>query len=146
MSEAAPRTPYEGPIALGMVFDFEPGKKHRYERVTVSKIQGPNIWAFGRSGETYHEEKDFRTAVVFVAEKAAPKPVIAPVPLAGRYEGPIAPGMVFDFETGKKALYERLTIWKVEGEHLWALGRSGQTYYTADDFRDHVARVPEAAR
>ena len=23
-------TPYQGPIELGMVFDFEPGKKHAY--------------------------------------------------------------------------------------------------------------------
>ncbi len=28
MAQSAPAAPYEGPIELGMVFDFEPGKKH----------------------------------------------------------------------------------------------------------------------
>jgi hypothetical protein len=49
-----------------MVFDFEPGKKHQYERLTITRIQGPHIWARGRSGETYHEEPEFRGRVVVV--------------------------------------------------------------------------------
>lgn len=64
MSEVSPRAPYEGPIALGMVFDFEPGKKPLCERLMISKIEGPHLWAFGRSGETYHEESEFRARVV----------------------------------------------------------------------------------
>ena len=68
MADSA-RAIYDGPIALGMVFDFEPGKRHLYERLTVTKIEGPNIWARGRSGETYYDERDFRSGVVFVAER-----------------------------------------------------------------------------
>ena len=30
---------YDGPLALGMVFDFEPGHKHRYERMTITRMQ-----------------------------------------------------------------------------------------------------------
>src|SRR5262249_8356983 len=65
MAEASGHAPYEGPIALGMVFDYEPGKKHAYERLTITRREGQHIWAFGRSGETYHDEDDFRKAVVF---------------------------------------------------------------------------------
>jgi hypothetical protein len=137
---------YDGPIALGMVFDFEPGKKHLYERVTVSRIEGPHVWAFGRSGMTYYEEADFRKSVVFVADKAAPKPRAAPASLTRRYEGPITVGMAFDFEPGKKHLYERLTITKIDGPHLWARGRSGETYYLDDDFRNSVVPVPADQR
>lgn len=136
------RAPYGGPIALGMVFDFEPGRRHLYERLTVSKIEGAHIWARGRSGETYYEERDFRNGVVFVAERQTPKPRAAPQPLVKRYDGPIAVGMAFDFEPGKKHLYERLTVSKIEGTHLWAFGRSGMTYYEEADFRSSVVPVP----
>ncbi len=145
MTEAQTRDRYDGPIAVGMVFDFEPGKKHLYERLTVTKIEGPHLWAFGRSGMTYYEEADFRKAVVLVADKPQTKPRPAPVPLRGRYQGPIALGMVFDFETGKKHLYERLTISKIEGPHIWAFGRSGETYHEENEFRDHVAPVASAS-
>ena len=141
MAESETRVSYDGPIALGMVFDFEPGKKHLYERLTISKIDGPHLWAFGRSGETYHEESDFRKAVVFVAEKQPAKPRIVPQAVTRRYYGPIALGMVFDFEPGKKHLYERLTISKIDGPHLWAFGRSGETYHEEDEFRDRVVPV-----
>jgi hypothetical protein len=60
------RAPYEGPIELGMVFDCEPGKKHAYERLTITRREGPHMWAYGRSGETYHEENEFRDCVAFV--------------------------------------------------------------------------------
>jgi len=145
MAEAIERAPYEGPIALGMVFDYEPGKKHRYERLTISRINGPHLWAFGRSGELYFAEGDFRKGAVFVAEKATPKrpPPVSP-PVATRYEGPIAPGMVFDYEPGKKHRYERLTISRMNGPNLWAFGRSGETYHTEDEFRDRVVRVASA--
>lgn len=137
MQETA-RAAYEGPIKLGMVFDFEPGKKHLYERLTISKLDGPHIWAFGRSGETYHDENDFRKSVVFVAEKLPLKPRPVPAPLVKRYDGPIAIGMAFDFQPGKKHLYERLTISRIEGPHIWAFGRSGETYLAEDDFRNSV--------
>ena len=140
MADSA-RAAYDGPIALAMVFDFEPGQKHLYERLTVTKIEGPNIWARGRSGETYYDERDFRSGVVFVAEKQPPKPRASPAPLVKPYDGPIAVGMVFDFEPGQKHLYERLTVWKTEGEHLYAFGRSGMTYYEEADFRQSVVPV-----
>lgn len=132
---------YNGPIKLGMVFDYEPGKKHLYERLTVSKLDGPHIWAFGRSGESYHEEPDFREAVVLVSETPLekPRPVIAP--LLQRYEGPIDIGMVFDYEPGKKHLYERLCITKRQGIHIWARGRGGESYHEEDEFRDSVVPV-----
>ncbi|MGH7034210.1 MAG: hypothetical protein ACREFL_10810 [Stellaceae bacterium] len=136
------RAAYDGPIALGMVFDFEPGKRHLYERLTISKIEGSHIWARGRSGETYYDERDFRSGVVFIADKQQPKTRAAPAPLVKPYDGPIAVGMVFDFEPGKKHLYERLTVWKTEGEHLYAFGRSGMTYYEEADFRQSVVPVP----
>jgi hypothetical protein len=142
MAENAPGTPYEGPIEFGMVFDFEPGKKNAYERLTVTKRQGKHIWAYGRSGETYHDEDDFRKVVVFVAEKPLIKPKPVPVPLAGRYEGPIEIGMVFDYEPGKKHAYERLTITKRQGEQIWARGRGGESFHHEKDFRDCVAFVP----
>lgn len=71
MAENSPQVkPYEGPIELGMVFDFEPGKKHAYERLTVTKRQGDHIWARGRGGESFHYESEFRDSVAFVpAEK-----------------------------------------------------------------------------
>jgi hypothetical protein len=144
MTQSALRQAYDGPIALGMVFDFEPGTKHLYERLTVSKIEGPHLWAFGRSGETYHEEADFRRAAVFVSDKPETKPRIVPLPFVARYDGPIALGMVFDFEPGKKHLYERLTISKIEGPNIWAFGRSGETYHEEDEFRNRVVRVPPA--
>src|SRR5882762_7499548 len=100
MTETVTRVAYDGPIALGMVFDFEPGKKHLYERLTISKIEGPHIWAFGRSGESYHEEGDFRKAAVFVSDKPVTKPRPTPLRFVARYDGPIALGMVFDFESG----------------------------------------------
>lgn len=138
----AVKTGYEGPIALGMVFDFAPGKKHLYERLTISKIQGPHLWAFGRNGESYFEEGDFRQAVVLVSEtplvKRAPS---VPAAITARYEGPIEIGMVFDFEPGKKHLYERLTISRRQGIHLWAFGRSGESYHEEDDFRGSVVPV-----
>ncbi|HVA12887.1 MAG TPA: hypothetical protein VNF99_06540 [Stellaceae bacterium] len=142
MAQTAPATPYEGPIELGMVFDFEPDKKHAYERLTITRREGKHIWAFGRSGETYHDEDDFRNVVVFVAEKLSLKPKPVPVPLAGRYEGPIELGMTFDFEPGKKHAYERLTITKRDGKHIWARGRGGESYHEEDAFRDVVAFVP----
>lgn len=138
-------TPYAGRIEVGMVFDFAPGQRHKYERLTITKVEGAHIWARGRSGETYYEESDFRRAVAFVAAAAPAKQRPTPLLLERRYEGTIAPGMVFDFEPGKKHQYERLTITKVEGPHIWARGRSGETYYDAADFRDHVVTV-EAAR
>jgi hypothetical protein len=142
MVEISTRPSYDGPIAVGMVFDFEPGKKHLYERLTISRIEGAHIWAFGRSGMTYYEEPDFRQRVVFISNEAPTKRTVPPQSQQGRYEGPIAVGMVFDFEAGKKHLYERLTISKVVGPRIWAFGRSGMTYYEEDDFRDSVARVP----
>ena len=142
MTENATKTGYAGPIALGMVFDYEPGKKHLYERLTISKINGPHLWAFGRSGESYFEESDFRKAVVFVAEKMERKPA-PPVPagVTARYEGPIEIGMFFDYEPGKKHAYERLCISRRQGIHLWAFGRSGETYHEENDFRDRVVPV-----
>jgi len=132
------RLPYEGPIAVGMVFDFEPGFKHRYERMTVTRMQADGIWCYGRSGETFHIEPEFRKSVVFVSDKPTVKPRPAPKPLTGRYEGPVSVGMVFDFEPGKKHQYERITITEVKGSNIWARGRCGQTYYQESDFRDHV--------
>ena len=44
---------YAGSIAPGMVFDYEPGRKDRYERLTIDKMQGPHIWAWCRSGLTF---------------------------------------------------------------------------------------------
>jgi hypothetical protein len=137
---------YSGPIEIGMVFDFEPGKKHRYERLTVSRKQGAKIWAYGRSGETFHDEPEFRKSVVFVADKLPVKPRPAPLPLAGRYEGPVALGMVFDFEPGKKHQYERLTITRIQGPHIWARGRSGETYHEEPEFRGRVVVVPATNR
>ena len=67
MAENSPHvTPYGGPIALGMVFDFEPGKKNAYERLTITKLQGKHIWARGRGGESFYYENDFRDCVAFV--------------------------------------------------------------------------------
>jgi hypothetical protein len=137
---------YAGPIELGMVFDFEPGKKHKYERLTISRKQGAKIWAYGRSGETFHDEPEFRKAVVFVADRLPAKPRPEPLPLAGRYEGPIAVGHVFDFEPGKRHQYERLTITRIQGKHLWARGRSGETYHEEPEFRNHVVPVPPETR
>jgi hypothetical protein len=136
-------TPYTGPIEVGMVFDFEPGKKHRYERMTVTKKVGAQLWCYGRSAETFHEEPEFRKSVVLVSEKSLHKPRPKPLPLEKRYDGPIEPGMVFDFEPGKKHMYERLTIMKREGSQLWARGRSGETFYEEDEFRDHVVRATD---
>ena len=62
--------PYAGPIEIGMVFDFEPGHKHRYERMTVARRQDEAIWCYGRSGETFHMEPEFRKSVVFVSDEA----------------------------------------------------------------------------
>ncbi len=142
MVETAVRTSYEGPIAVGMVFDFEPGQRHLYERLTISRVEGAHIWAFGRSGMTYYEAPDFRTHVVFISAEPLTRRAPPPQVLQGRYDGPIAVGMVFDFEPGKKQLYERLTISKVVGPRIWAFGRSGMTYYEEDEFRDSVVRVP----
>ncbi len=142
--EKAPH-PYDGPIELGMVFDFEPGKKHLYERLTISRREGPHIWAFGRSGESYHEDAEFRKAVVFVSDKPLAKKRPVPGVLSGRYEGPIEIGMVFDFEPGKKHLYERLTISRREGPHIWAFGRSGESYHEEDEFRNRIVHAPRAA-
>ncbi|HEX3970893.1 MAG TPA: hypothetical protein VHX19_06200 [Stellaceae bacterium] len=139
-------TPYKGPIELGMVFDFEPGKKNAYERLTITKLQGKQIWAFGRSGETFHDEDDFRKVVIFVADKPITKPKPVPVPLGGRYEGPIEPGMVFDYETGKKHAYERMTITKRQGDNIWARGRGGESFHYEKEFRDCVAFVPPEKR
>jgi len=138
--------PYAGPIEPGMVFDFEPGKKHLYERLTVTKLQGPHIWCYGRSGETYHDEAEFRQSVVFVSEKPLVKPRPKPLALKGRYEGPIEVGMYFDFEPGKKQLYERLCITKRQGIHIWARGRGGESYHEEDALRDYVVFVPPDQR
>jgi hypothetical protein len=134
----APRAPYTGPIKLGMVFDFEPGRKNAYERMTVTRMQADGIWCYGRSGETFHIDPEFRKSVVLVSETPLHKPKPVPKPLVKRYDGPIAKGMVFDFEPGKKHHYERLTIMEVKGPHIWARGRSGGTYYLEPEFRDHV--------
>jgi hypothetical protein len=136
--------PYTGPIEPGMVFDFEPGRKNAYERMTVSRRQEEAIWCYGRSGETFHMEPEFRQRVVFVSEKPIAKPK-GPPPgrVEKRYEGPVAVGMVFDFEPGKKHKYERLTITDVKGTNIWARGRSGATFYEESDFRDHVVPVPK---
>jgi len=144
--EAAARRPYTGPIEIGMVFDFEPGKKHKYERLTVTRKEGPQLWTRGRCGETFHVEPEFRNAVVLVSQTPLTKPRPAPMRLDTRYEGPIGLGMVFDFEPGKKHMYERLTITELKGSHIWARGRCGQTYYDERDFRDHVVPVPSASR
>jgi hypothetical protein len=32
-------------------------------------------------------------------------------------------------------------VWKTEGEHLYAFGRSGMTYYEEADFRQSVVPV-----
>jgi hypothetical protein len=135
--------PYAGPIEPGMVFDFEPGKKHAYERMTISRRQEEAIWCYGRSGETFHMEDEFRKSVVFVSDKPIVKPK-GPPPgkLEKRYGGPIAAGMVFDFEPGKKHQYERITITEVQGPNIWARGRAGATFYDEDDLRDHVVPVP----
>jgi hypothetical protein len=146
MVEAVVITPYQGSIELGMVFDFEPGKKHAYERMTITRREGKHIWAYGRSGETYHDEDDFRKVVVFVADKPIIPPKPVPVPFAGRYEGPLDIGMVFDYETGKKHAYERMTITKRDGDHIWARGRGGESFHYANDFRDVVAFVPPEKR
>jgi hypothetical protein len=140
------RSPYAGPIEPGMVFDFEPGKKHRYERLIITKKLGAQLWARGRSGETFHDEPDFRRSVVFVSGTvpATSRPV--PMRLEKRYEGPIDIGMVFDFEPGKKHMYERLTITDLKGQHIWARGRCGQTYYEERDFRDHVVPAQSERR
>jgi len=147
MAEEAVQAGYDGPLKLGMVFDFEPGKpKHLYERLTITRLEGPHIWAYGKSGETYYDEADFRKKVVFVADKPLLKPRPVPVALTGRYEGPIDVGMFFDFEPGKKHLYERICIMKREGIHIWARGRGGESYYEEDEFRDRAAPVPSADR
>ena len=140
----AAQLPYAGPIEIGMVFDFEPGHKHRYERMTVARRQDEAIWCYGRSGETFHMEPEFRKSVVFVSDKPIAKPKPVPKPLTGRYEGPIAVGMQFDFEPGKRHQYERLTITDIKGSNIWARGRSGATFYEEPEFRDHVvAASPE---
>jgi hypothetical protein len=142
MADGQSPTPYEGPIKLGYVFDWEKGKKHLYERYTVMKMDGTHIWAWGRSGETYFEEPEFRRAAVFVSDQPLVKP--RAVPPAGpikRYEGPIDLRMVFDYEPGKKHLYERLTILRREGTEIWATGRGGGSYHEEDDFRNHVVPV-----
>src|SRR5208282_5531783 len=79
--EGAARPPYAGPIEPGMVFDFEPGKKHKYERLTITRKQGPQLWARGRCGETFHEEPAFRTSVVLVSPTPLAKPRPAPMRL-----------------------------------------------------------------
>jgi hypothetical protein len=137
---------YAGPIEPGMVFDFEPGKKHRYERLTVTKKQGANLWARGRCGETYHDEPEFRQCVVPVSVPQPSSRRPAPLRLEKRYEGPITVGMVFDFEPGKKHMYERITITELKGPHIWARGRCGGTYYEEPEFRDHVVPVPSDSR
>jgi len=87
----------------------------------------------------FYDEADFRKSVVFVAAKPLPKVTPKPLPLEGRYEGPIEPGMWFDFEPGKKHWYERLLVERKHGEHLWCRGgRSGQTYYQEPELRNHV--------
>ena len=125
-----------------MVFDFEPGKKRRYEQLTITRMEGAHIWCYGRSGETFHVEPEFRKSVVFVADKQVKKPSAKAATLERRYQGPIEIGMVFDFEPGKKHRYERLTIAKLQGANIWAVGRSGETYHQEQEFRDHV--VPAA--
>jgi len=137
---------YTGLIEPGMVFDFEPGKKHKYERLTITRIEGPQLWARGRCGETFHDEPEFRKSVVLVSQTPLTKPRPAPMRLEKRYEGPIQVGMVFDFEPGKKHMYERLTITALNGSNIWARGRCGQTYYEERDFRDHVVTVPGEKR
>ena len=144
--EGAPRPAYGGPIEPGMVFDFEPGKKHKYERLTITRKEGAQLWARGRCGETFHEEPEFRTSVVLVSPTPLAQPRPVPLPLEKRYEGPIQVGMVFDFEPGKKHMYERLTITDLKGSHIWARGRCGQTYYEEPEFRDHVVPVPGERR
>ena len=140
------RAPYAGAIEVGMVFDFEPGKKHKYERLTITKKAGPQLWARGRCGETFHEEPEFRRAAVFVSETPLTKPRPAPLPLEGRYEGPIDVGMAFDFEPGKRHMYERLVITEYRGSNVWARGKSGLTFYDEGEFRDHVVPVPREDR
>ncbi len=139
--DAQPRAPYAGPIETGMVFDFEPGKKHKYERLTITRKAGAQLWARGRSGETFHEEAEFRNSVVLVSRTPLVKAQAPPRPLDGRYEGPVEPGMVFDFEPGKRHMYERLTVMECRGLNIWARGRSGSTYYDVREFRDHVVPV-----
>jgi len=135
------RPAYAGPVEPGMVFDFDPGKKHRYERLTITRKEGPRLWARGRCGETFHEEPEFRKSVVLVSRTPLAKPRPAPLRLEKRYEGPLRVGMVFDFEPAKKHMYERLTITDLKGPHIWARGRCGQTYYEEQEFRDHVVPV-----
>ena len=53
---------------------------------------------------TYHDEDDFRKVVVFVADKPIIKPKPVPVPLSGRYEGPVEPGMVFNYGPARNML------------------------------------------
>src|SRR5579872_4229253 len=116
--EGGARPPYAGLIEPGMVFDFEPGKTHKYERLTITRKEGPQLWARGRCGETFHEEPEFRKSVVFVSQTPLTKPRPVPMRLEKRYEGPIQVGMVFDFEPGKKHMYERLTITELKGTHI----------------------------
>jgi hypothetical protein len=146
MAGESPRAPYAGAIEVGMVFDFEPGKKHKYERLTIMRKVGPQLWARGRCGETFHDEEAFRRAVVFVSETPLNPKRPAPQTLKGRYEGPIDTGMVFDFEPGKRHMYERLTITQYRGSNVWARGKSGLTYYDEGEFRDRVVPVPHASR
>jgi hypothetical protein len=142
----APRAPYAGPIETGMVFDFEPGQKHKYERLTVTDRRGSHIWARGRSGQSFHDEPEFRKSVVLVSPTPLAQPKAKPLPLEGRYEGPIEAGMMFDYEPGKRHVYERLTITECRGSHIWARGRCGQSYHKAGEFRDHVVPVPREQR
>ncbi len=58
-ADSSPRAPYAGAIETGMVFDFEPGKKHKYERLTITKQAGQHLWARGRSGQTYYDVREF---------------------------------------------------------------------------------------
>ena len=149
MAEAATVvTPYQGSIELGMVFDFEPGKKHAYERMTITRREGKHIWAFGRSGETYHDEADFRQVVVFVADKPIIKKKLS------RCSHSLAAGGRADrcsawcsiSETGKKARRRvGMIVIKREGEHIWARGRGGESYHVENNFRDVVAFVPAGA-
>ena len=145
MTQDMVKTGYDGPIAIGMVFDFEPGKKHLYERLTISKVEGPHLWAFGRSGESYFEESDFRKGAVLVSEKPlAKRAPSVPASVTTRYEGPIEIGMFFDFEPGKKHAYERICISRRQGIHIWAFGRSGESYHEEGEFRDRVVPVVSA--
>jgi Xaa-Pro aminopeptidase len=144
--DGAAGPPYTGPIEPGMVFDVEPDKKHRYERLTITRKEGPQLWARGRCGETFHVEPEFRKSAVLVSRIPLAKPRPVPVPLETRYEGPLQAGMVFDFEPGKKHMYERLTITELNGSQIWARGRCGQTYYEERDFREHVVPVPGERR